>query len=155
LTVIFSSNAPNQYIYSRADGPAAQPGAPKNLSGAEANIPLADSDFLLSDLGFEFYHWPDQEQLKGAVRRGRSCHVLQSTNSSPAPGYYARVVTWIDKESGQPLQAEAYDAKGKLIKEFELGSVEKVHGHYQVKDLKMYNRQTGSRTYLDFDLDRD
>ena len=152
LTVIFSTNAPNQYLYARAatlDGPL---GEPKSLTGAEADVPFAGSDFWLSDLGFEFYHWPDQVRLPGQMRRSRPCYVLESINSHPAPNAYLRVLTWVEKESAQPLQAEAYGADKKLMKEFELGSVEKVNGRYQIKDLKMFNRKTGSRTYLDFDL---
>ncbi|MDB6022444.1 MAG: putative sigma regulatory protein MucB/RseB [Pedosphaera sp.] len=152
LTVIFSTNAPNQYIYARAASPDAPLGEPKILTGAEADIPLAGSDFWLSDLGFEFYHWPDQVRLPGQMRRGRPCYVLQSNNPHPAPDGYSRVVTWVDRESGQPIIAEAYGSNKKLLKEFELGSVAKVNGRYQVKDLKMFDRKTGSRTYLDFDL---
>lgn len=152
LTVIFSTNAPNQYIYARAATPNGPLGEPKTLTGAEADIPLAGSDFFLTDLGFEFYHWPDQVRMPGQMRRGRPCYVLQSTNPHPSPNGYSRVMTWVEKESGQPLLAEAYGADKKLMKEFELGSVAKVNGRYEVKDLKMFNRKTGSRTYLDFDL---
>jgi hypothetical protein len=152
LTIIFSTNAPNQYIYARAATPGGPLEPPKTLTGAEADIPLAGSDFWLSDLGFEFYHWPEQVRLRGQMRRGRPCYVLQSVNPHPSPVGYSRVVTWVDRESEQPLLAEAYGADGKLMKEFELGSVAKVNGRYEVKNLKMYNRKTGSRTYLDFDL---
>jgi len=58
LTIIFSTNAPPQYFYARAAAPDAPLGETKALTGAEADIPLADSDFWLSDLGFQFYHWP-------------------------------------------------------------------------------------------------
>ena len=153
LTILFSTNAPPQYAYARAAAPDAPLGELKNLSAAEADIPLAGSDFWLSDLGFQFYHWPVQNELKGVTRRSRGCHVLESTNPQPAPGGYARVVTYIDAESLQPLQAEAYGADGKIMKEFELGSVEKVNGHYEVKNLKMSDFRTKSRTTLDFDIE--
>ncbi len=152
LTIVFSPDGPNQYIYARAASPGAPLGEAKTLTGAEADIPLADSDFWLSDLGFEFYHWPDQERFPGQMRRSRPCNVLESRNLHPAPDGYTLVRTWVEKESGQPLQAEAYGANQKLMKEFELGSVTKINGHYEVKDLKMFNRKTGSRTYLDFNL---
>jgi len=152
LTVVFSTNAPNQYIFARAPKPDAPLDPPQTLTGAQADIPLANSDFWLSDLGFEFYHWPDQVRLRGQMRRGRSCYVLQSTNPHPEPGGYSRVITWVDKEYKQPLQADAYDINGKKMKEFELGSYGKVNGKWQVKDLKMLNLKTGSRTFLEYDL---
>src|SRR5581483_8795027 len=98
LTVIFSTNGPNQYILAVAGSPGAPLGAPRQLSGAAANVPLAGSDFWLSDLGLEFYHWPEQDRLKGEMRRGQPCYVLESTNPQPSPGGYSRVRTWIDKE---------------------------------------------------------
>src|SRR5579871_1424026 len=63
LTIIFSTNAPSRYVYARAPKPDAPLDPPKTLTGAQADIPLANSDFWLSDLGFEFYHWPDQVRL--------------------------------------------------------------------------------------------
>jgi hypothetical protein len=152
LTIIFSTNAPPRYFYARAAGPNAPLDEPKSLAGAEADVPFAGSDFWLSDFGFEFFHWPDQNRLKNQTKRSRGCLVLESVNPHPATGAYARAVTWLDAESNQPLQAEAYDTKGNAIKEFEVGSIEKVHGHYEVKNLKMFNRLNGSRTSLDFDL---
>jgi hypothetical protein len=152
LTVIFSTNAPTQYLYARATSPGATPGEPQTLTDAQADIPLAGSDFWLSDLGFEFYHWTNQVQHAGEMKHSRPCFVLESSNPHPNPNGYLRVVTWVEKESGQPIHAEAYGANNKLLKEFELGSVVKVNGHDEVKDMKMFNRKTDSRTYLDFDV---
>jgi Outer membrane lipoprotein-sorting protein len=150
LTITFSTNAPPQYLYARAPSPNARLGETKTLSGAEADIPLADSDFWLSDLGFEFYHWPVQNRLMSVTRRNRGCYVLESVNPHPKPGGYTRVVTWVDAESNQPLQAEAHGADDSVIKAFEVGRIERVHDHYEVKDLKMFNRVTDSRTSLVF-----
>ena len=152
LKIIFSTNAPPQYFYSRAPSPGAALGEVRQLSGTNADIPLAGSDFWLSDLGFEFYHWPGQNFLKWELRRSTGCDVLESTTPNPAPASYGRVKVWIEKEHRAPLQAEAYGADGRLLKEFELGSIEKVRGQYELKDLKISNRQTGSRTQLQFDL---
>jgi hypothetical protein len=151
LTITFTANQPNQYLYARAPSPEAPLGVATNLSGAQADIPLAGTDFLLSDLGYEFYHWPVQNRQRDYNQKLRPCYVLESINPHPAPGGYARVVTWVEMESNEPLRAEAYDAKGDRIKRFELGSVDKVHGHYEVKDIKMFNEQSHSRTELKFD----
>ncbi len=153
LVINFSTNAAPQYIYSSAASPGGPLGEARHLSGAEADIPLGGSDFWLSDLGFEFYHWPDQNRLKGELRRGKSCFVLESVNRNPPVGGYGRVKVWIEKESGVPLQAETYGANGKVLKEFELGSVKKVNDRYQLKDMEIINYQTGSRTRLIFDLE--
>ncbi len=153
LTVIHSVTGPNEYRFAAAPSPGAPLGAPKKLSGAEADVPLAGSDFWLSDLGFEFFHWPEQRRLKGEMRRGKPCYVLESINPRPEPEGYTRVVSWIEKESGAPIQAEAYGSDQKVLKEFALGSARKVNGRWELKDLEIINRRTGSRTHLVFDLE--
>jgi hypothetical protein len=154
MTVIHTADGSNQYLYARAPAPGAPLGEPRVLTGAEADVPLAGSDFWLSDLGFEFYHWPQQRRLKGELRRGRSCYVLESINPQPKPGGYSRVKSWIDKETSGPIEAEAYGADGKLLKEFELGKFQKVNGRYELRDMTIRNRRSGSQTRLEFDLDK-
>ena len=114
--------------------------------------PFADSDFWICDLGLEFFHWPKQRILKHEMRRGRSCQVLESTNPNPSPGGYSRVVSWIDNETLGIVQAEAYDAKGDLLKEFYPKSFKKVNGQWELQEMEIRNDQTGSRTRLEFDL---
>jgi hypothetical protein len=152
FTVVFTTNGPPQYSYRIADLSNTPLGELKPLTALQANIPLAGSDFWLSDLAFQFYHWPGQVRKKGEMRRGKPCYVLESTPGETNAGGYSKVITWVEKESGAPIQAEAYGPDKKVWKEFELGSIAKVHGVYQVKNLKMFNHKTGSRTELDFEL---
>jgi hypothetical protein len=114
--------------------------------------PFAGSDFWLADLGLEFFHWPGQRLTKWEMRRGKSCQVLESRRPDSWTNGYARVVSWIHTESGAVVQAEAYDARGKLLKEFRPTAVEKVNGAWQLKEMEIENVQTGSRTTLVFDL---
>jgi len=154
LVVIHAGEAPNQYFYARAAAGAAL-GEPKPISPIEADVALGGSDFWLSDLGFEFYHWPEQRVRKdlGSIHRSRGVHVLESVNPHPMPGGYGRVVTFIDKESEAPIEATAYAADGKTkLKEFSLGAVTKIKDHYELKDMEISNRKTGSTTTLLFDL---
>ncbi|HEY5345971.1 MAG TPA: outer membrane lipoprotein-sorting protein [Verrucomicrobiae bacterium] len=115
-------------------------------------------DFSVADLGLEFFHWPQQKVLKKEVKRSRGCTVLESTNpNSPndktvPPIRYSRVVSWIDSESGGIVQAEAYDANGKLLKDFAPKSFKKVNGQWELQEMEIDNVQTGSRTRLEFDL---
>ena len=95
------------------------------------------------------------------MRRGRACKVLESTNPNLSstnivpPIYYSRVVSWIDNESGGIVQAEAYDFKNKLLKEFAPKSFKKVNGQWELQEMEIRNVQTGSRTRLEFDLEKD
>jgi hypothetical protein len=89
------------------------------------------------------------------MRRGRACKVLESTNPSSTTNGYSRVVSWIDNESGGIVQAEAYDFKNKLLKEFAPKSFKKVNGHWELQEMEIRNVQTGSRTRLEFDLEKE
>jgi hypothetical protein len=115
-------------------------------------------DFSVADLGLEFFHWPQQKVLKKEVKRSRGCTVLESINPNSSdnkavpPIRYSRVLSWIDGESGGIVQAEAYDANGKLLKEFAPKSFKKVNGQWELQEMEIRNVQTGSRTRLEFDL---
>lgn len=146
LTIIRSGTNANQYHFH------AENGKETDLSGSETMQPFAGSDFWVTDLGLEFFHWPGQKVLPNptTLKLGRSYTLLEST--SPFTNGYSRVLTWIDRESYGILEAEAYDVKGELLKEFYPKNFKKVNGLYQVESMDMINHQTDSRTRLEFDL---
>ena len=115
---------------------------------------LSTSDFSIADLGLEFFHWPQQKILPKTtnLKRGREYTLLESTNPNPPTNGYSRVRSWIDKETGGILEAEAYDAAGKLLKVFEPKSFKKINGQWELQEMEIRNVQTGSRTRLEFDL---
>ena len=117
-------------------------------------VSFAGSDFWLCDLGLEFFHWPAQKVLPNptTLKRGHDFTLLESTNPNPPPNGYSRVLSWIDKETGGILYAEAYDASGKLLKEFEPKSFKKINGQWELQEMEIRNVQTRSRTRLEFDL---
>jgi hypothetical protein len=158
LTVIHTDNQPNEYRLVNSSRPAGDANGFVTLRGSQAMIPFAGSDFWLADLGLEFLHWPAQRLLKKELKRSQSCYVLESRNPDPNGGY-ARVVSWMDidsvRDAGQAaiVLAEAYDAKGKLVKEFEPKGITKVHGQWQLEEMEIRNAKTGSRTSIKFKLD--
>ena len=146
LGIVHGDMASNRYEYDYMDNPN------RAHSSNDANEPFVGSDFWICDLGLEFFHWPGQKILKKENRRGRGCMVLESTNPEPSTNGYSRVVSWIDEESGGIVQAEAYDFKNKLLKEFAPKSFKKVNGQWELQDMEIDNDQTGSRTRIEFDL---
>jgi hypothetical protein len=129
----------------------------KDRSNLVVTFPFA-GDFSVADLGLEFFHWPGQKILKHEMRRGRPCKVLESMNPNLSSNHqfprisYSRVVSWIDNETLGIVQAEAYDANGKLLKEFYPKTFKKVNGQWELQEMEIRNDQTGSRTRLEFDL---
>jgi hypothetical protein len=144
-----SQNHPNDYVLTDS---GACLGVPLKIS--ETTIPFANSDFWLCDLGLEFFHWPAQKVLPKPTNlvRGREYMLLESTNPNPSTNGYSRVLSSIDKETGGILEAEAYDAKGDLLKVFEPKSFKKVNGQWELQEMEIRNVQTGSRTRLEFDI---
>jgi hypothetical protein len=122
------------------------------LPDKEKATSFAGSDFWICDFGLEFFHWPEQKVLKHESRRTRACTVLESTNPNLSAGGYSRVDSWIDNETRGIVHAEAYDANGKLLKVFDPKSFKKVNGQWELQDMEIRNVQTGSRTWIKFDL---
>jgi hypothetical protein len=152
LTVVHRPGKPNRYILETA-APGDGDEVASTLAGDEAMVPFAGSDFWLADLGLEYLHWPHhvvRTDLRITRRKGRPCQILESHTDQPNPNGYSRVVSWIDRETGKPILAQAYGADGQPFKEFEVGGVTKVDGVWELKNLEMRNLRTDSRTVLEF-----
>jgi hypothetical protein len=153
LIVIHGTNAPNAYLYARAPALSAPLPKPAPISPADAAAtPLAGSDFSAGDLGLDFLHWPQQRRLKGEMRLGQPCYVLESRD--PAAKSIVRVKSYIDKESNGLLIANGYDAEDHLVKEFSLhgSSFKKVNGHWRLEKMDIRNVKNRSQTELKFDI---
>jgi hypothetical protein len=156
LTIVHSDAQSNQYFLSESAGAVDTNATPRKLVPGELMRPFAGSDFWIADLGLEFLHWPQQRVLRKQMRKGQSCDVLQSSNPQPVPGGYSRVVSWIAINRPEDIvivHAEAFDAQNKLLKEFDPKKVEKINGVWQLEEMEIRNRQTGTRTRIDFNLD--
>jgi hypothetical protein len=144
LIIRHTPGKPNEYEWRRGNQvltPA--PNAATNRFGG--------SDFVLLDLGLEFFHWPTQSLAFREMRKGRGCDVLESRPAAPIA--YSAVFSWIDQDTraqGQPglLMAEALDSQGKLVKEFE---VRKITREGELREIELRNRQTKSTTRIQFD----
>ncbi|HWW01852.1 MAG TPA: outer membrane lipoprotein-sorting protein [Candidatus Acidoferrum sp.] len=156
LTITHQDGRANEYLLTPIGATNSADSAPRTLTGNELMTPFAGSDFWAVDLGLEFLYWPQQRVLKKQMRKNLFCDVLQSTNPCPAPGAYSRVLSWIAVNRPDEIvvvHAEAYDFQGKLLKEFDPKKVQKVNGVWQLEEMEIRNRQTGSRTRIEFNLD--
>ena len=153
LTVIHSGAQPNRYTLFDPATYGATNTVPKELTRDQIMAPFAGSDFWIADLGLEFLHWPKQRLLeRNVISHHKACRVLESINSSPVPGGYARVVSWIMIESPHGiLHADAYDAGRKVLKHFEPTNLEKIQGEYQLEEIAM-RKPDGSQSWIKFNL---
>lgn len=152
FTVVHPDGGPTSYFVTSSSR-VSQTNQPLELKPVELMTPFAGSDFWLADLGLEFLNWPEQRVVRSEMKRSRSCRVLESTNPQPASGRYSRVVSWIDNESGGIVHADAYDANGKWMKQFDPEDFKKVNGEWQLEEMEMLTRQTGSLTRIEFTFD--
>ncbi len=150
LTITHTEGQPNQYTLNRPPG-----APPRNLTRNELMQPFAGSDFWIADLGLEFLHWPDQRVVRKQMRKSVFCDQLESTNPNPAAGGYSKVVSWIGANRPEELvlvHADAYDAKGKLLKQFDPRKLQKINGVYQLEEMEIRNRQAGTQTKIEFNV---
>ena len=156
LTIVHADQQPNQYFLRQLSGNASDAPPNRKLKPDELMTPFAGSDFWIVDLGLEFLHWPEQRVLRKQMRKGLSCDVLQSVNPQALAGGYSRVLSWIAINRPEDIvivHAEAFDSQDKLLKEFDPKKVEKVNGQWQLEEMEIRNRQAGTRTRIDFNLD--
>ena len=155
LVVIHDTPAATRYLLARAKTGEAF-GELHAVPGNDLHQSFAQTDFSLMDLGLDFFRWPQQTVLSNTMRRGRSCKVLQSAPAAVAPTGYSRVVSWVDRESGGLLNAEAYDYQNRRLKVFSVHSFRKVkeRDRYELEEMEIRNVLTGSLTTLKFDLSR-
>ena len=150
LTVVRADGQPTRYLLSENDRP------PQTLTGNDAMVPFAGSDFYIADLGLEFLQWPQQRLTKKEMRRSRFCEVLESTNPHPSVEGYSRVVCWVEQESPHGIvHADAYDSMGKIFKRFDPTEFEKVQGQYQLQEMEIRNLKADSKTRIEFNVGSD
>ncbi len=156
LAVTHTEGAPNRYQLTEIPAGGGANVTVKELTPEEAMVPFAGSDFWVADLGLDFLHWPKQRVVMRDMRHSKSCNVLETINPHPAPGGYARVESWIIIEGPRGVvHADAYDAQNQKMKEFDPVNLEKDNqGQYQLEEMEMRNRQTGSHTWIKFDVQR-
>jgi hypothetical protein len=151
FTVVRTGQRAAEYHLRRDLGDSVQQSSP---TGPGLMVPFAGSDFWLADLGMDFLQWPTQRLVLKEVRRTQSCDKLESLAPPGWTNGYVRVVSWFAIDSGAPVLIEAYDARGRMLKEFKPNEVRKVNGQWRAEELEMNNWRTGSRSSLRFLYDK-
>ena len=88
------------------------------------------------------------------MRKSQVTKVLESINPRPDGGY-SRVLTRLEKESGAPILAEAYDSGNKPLKQFSIQHVKKVKGQYQLQEMQIRSLRTNSRTRIEYEFQKE
>lgn len=131
-------------------------------AGGSTPVPLKQAgdsvrgmDFNYEDLSMRFLYWKNSELLGEDRVRTVKCwkvRVMAPNRSGP----YGTVDLWVHQESGGVAKMEAYNPQGKLVKRFQVVSVQKVGKATVLKEMRVesFNPSTGSaqgRTYMKMD----
>lgn len=109
--------------------------------------PFLGSAFYVADLieppidAFNYKFVGEEEVL------GRKTKLVESTPLKPADAIYSKVINALDPTDLLALRREFFDAKGRLLKVWEVKKVEKKDGNWTIMDQNMTNvqEQTTSR----------
>lgn len=114
-------------------------------------------DFNYEDLSLRFLYWKKAEVLDANARLTSArikCWLVRVT-APDVKGPYYTVDLWVHQDSGAVAKMEAYDAKSRLVKRFQVGKTQRVDGVMLLKEMKIESfTPDGSgkgRTYMTLD----
>jgi hypothetical protein len=120
---------------------------------AQFDHKIRGTDVTYEDLALKFLYWPDPKMLGPETITTGNCWKLELHPGSER-SQYSRVLLWIHQNSGALMRLEGYDAKGQLVKRFNVVSAQKIEDRWFLKEMRIETFQPGtnhvvSRTYLD------
>lgn len=82
------------------------------------------SDFVREEFSGRDAAADSHTVIRGEVRDGRSCWVVESVPISPTE--FSRMMSWVDRETWLPIRQEFYGTQGQLVRTFTAGRIEEV-----------------------------
>ena len=129
-------------------------GNTEKLAPGNFDKTILGTDMTYEDLALRFVYWPKATLLGSDSVRTRSAWKVR-VDSPTRRTEYSSVNLMVDKESGALLAADAFDWNGKLIKQFEVISGQKLNdGKWYLKQMRIESLdpstgKTKTRSYLD------
>lgn len=107
------------------------------------------------DLSMRFLYWPGAKLLGEEKYKLQKCWKVRVTSPDSATPYGV-VDLWVHQASGGMAKLEAFDLRGKFVKRFEVGKIQKVDGATILEEMKIESYPPGSsksdgRTYMNLD----
>lgn len=113
------------------------------LAGGKVDMPVSlysesvrGTDINFEDLSMRFLYWPGAKIIGEDSMSFQKCWQVRVTNPD-GRGPYGTVDAWVAKNSGAMMQMEAYDAKGKKMKQFKVRKGQKFKGAYILKQMRV------------------
>ncbi|MDB2347583.1 outer membrane lipoprotein-sorting protein [Verrucomicrobiales bacterium] len=121
--------------------------------------PIRNSGVNYLDISLAYLYWPDPKYIKEDVVSERITHLVEVQNPS-ATGPYAKLLIWIDRQTGGLMRMQGYNKAGKLTKRMQVIEVQRVKrgdkNYWALEKMQIYtlDPKTGrvrSRTYMELD----
>jgi hypothetical protein len=103
------------------------------IDGKTINFPraklveaIAGTDLTYEDLALRFFYWPNPKLEGTEDVGGQSCYRLRLDKPKQDAGRYQGVYVWVHTKYGAFMRIRGHDAKGGLLKEFQVEDVMKV-----------------------------
>ena len=93
---------------------------------------IRGSDIIYEDIAMRFLYWPEPRHLKVEKAKGGAAWKIRCTNPD-GTGPYSIVDVWVSQESGILVRMNGFDVKGRLIKSYEVDSIQRHKGSWILK----------------------
>lgn len=124
---------------------------------AQFDRKVRGTNVTYEDLALKFLYWPNAQSLGVETITTGNCWKVE-LRPGPNQSQYARVVVWIQQQSGALVRLEGYNSRGELIKRFNVVSAQKIQNRWYLKQMRIEAFEPGtnhvlSRTYLEINKD--
>ncbi len=119
----------------------------KPISANDKKSSFVGSDFSYEDVSGRHWSEDNHKFLREEMLNDRASYLIESTPKSE--DYFARKLTWIDKEWMLPMKEEFYEeGKDSPQRTFEALNTEVVDGHRTIVHRQMTNHDKGNHTVV-------
>lgn len=101
-------------------------GKTRDFPAAKLVAPIAGTDLTYEDLALRFFYWPNPKLEGREDVAGQPCHKIRIDKPKGSPGRYEVVYVWVHEKFGAFMRIRGHDAKGGLLKEFQVEDVMRV-----------------------------
>jgi outer membrane lipoprotein-sorting protein len=115
-----------------------------DVSAAEMNKPIFDTDITYEDLGIDFVNWDDIQPLGTDNIKTLDAYVFEAKPGPNDHSRFAAVRFWVSKQYWAFLRIDGLNAKEQTIKRVEVQDVMEVgdvHKYYVFKVMKVANME--------------
>jgi hypothetical protein len=117
---------------------------------------VRDTDISYEDLSLCFLYWPMATMQGDQIMLLQPCWIVRVEPGPRGDTQYSKVDLWISKKNGALMQAEAFDARGKIARRFKVISGQSLgDGLWILKEMRIesFSGRPSDKTptYLDID----